>query len=1034
MATRMDPQLFEELARGDDEAEIDAIIRLWPNRAPPEQVRIVSRFGDIATCRMKRGDIIAVRQHPSTRSLKASRRLNNDTCTCGSTGDSEYATASFTDATERSESAKRRRPRARETGRGVVIGVVDYGCDFAHKAFRNSDGTTRLLKLWDQRPDPGGDQSVSPYDRGRVFERDAINEALGRNNPYEALDYHPAPEGRKAARKGAHGTHVLDIAAGNGSGIAPRGMAPKADIIFVHVASGDTGGLHNFGDSVGVLEAIDFITREAGDRPCVINISMGRHGGPHDGSTLAEQAIDTLLTRRKGLFLVQSAGNYFGRSIHASGTLREGASTRLGWQVYNTSRVGSELEIWYPGADAARVEIKDPKAEISLRLAPGDRKEIRNLDGGLVGRAYARIGDPGNADNHIDIFLYRGAPTGQWSVTVTGEDVSDGRWHAWIERIGGTRQPRFTRGPVSDAVTCGTIAHARNAIQVAAHNDRRPPRMASFSSAGPSRDGRDLPMIAAPGVKILAARSAIPGRTNSHEEATRKSGTSMAAPYVSGLVALMLEAAPDASQKVIRRLLELSARPMGEDDRTGVAAHWGAVRPLRAIRFARRWQRKRRRQAQSHEERNHNPYAPTNINHNEDTMEQTTLIPAPISSSEWTIIANWIGRGLVPTDGTGAFRPGITPADAVPLSQSPTAAASAIARALTAYAARSFSGTPYRSSNRSALRILAGSILPAVPPTASEWRMLGEFMERETTLNRTTSRTRSLFGTNDADNRRDMAHFLACARLQSTLGSTMGTNYCNFPVNSPDPAIQILAQSLSKVGALLDWPQISLDQRRVYVMSKLVTTYGYSREAAAGIVGNLEAESGVMPERVEGSGRATPRYSRDWNGRRVRHTAADIQNRSRRARTGPRRPGIGLAQWTSGNRRRGMYAFAHVGIAPGEFIIYFMDHQIAYLVHELATSYRRLDRQLRRPGVSVDDASDGMIYDFERPGSILEPDPNRPGRKRRRPRSDPQVQEKLRERRQRSHRALRAYDATVPRGSTTPQAPQGATRPSVPVS
>ena len=68
----------------------------------------------------------------------------------------------------------------------------------------------------------------------------------------------------------------MDIAAGNGEADGPAGIAPDADLIFVHLADRNTGGLANFGDSVRLLEAVDFISRTAGPQPCVINISAGR--------------------------------------------------------------------------------------------------------------------------------------------------------------------------------------------------------------------------------------------------------------------------------------------------------------------------------------------------------------------------------------------------------------------------------------------------------------------------------------------------------------------------------------------------------------------------------------------------------------------------------------------------------------------------------------------------------------------------------------------------------------------------------------
>ncbi len=117
--------------------------------------------------------------------------------------------------------------------------------------------------------------------------RNAINAALGQPDPYSALGYGPPPD--NAFQQGTHGTHVMDIAAGNGHGSGVPGVAPNADIIFVEVAandipfSGPNAVGKSFGDSVQLLEAVKFIFEQAGDRACVINASLGTNGGPHDG-------------------------------------------------------------------------------------------------------------------------------------------------------------------------------------------------------------------------------------------------------------------------------------------------------------------------------------------------------------------------------------------------------------------------------------------------------------------------------------------------------------------------------------------------------------------------------------------------------------------------------------------------------------------------------------------------------------------------------------------------------------------------------
>lgn len=548
----MDPALRQLLRaeRATPDREIEAIIRLRDPRAAVPGVRLVARFGRIATCRLSVGDVPAVRRHLAVRSLKASRRYGPEPA-MDPGGDGVRGGPLQAD---------RRRPpeldAAGLTGAGVVVGVVDWGLDVDHPAFTRADGCTRLLALWDQRDGDG--VAPAPYGYGRVHRRAAIDAALRTADPYGTLGYHPADADRGG---GTHGTHVAAIAAGSAD---PPGVAPRATLVFVHLADRGTGGLSTLGDSVRLLEAVDFVRRTAAGRPWVVNLSVGRHGGPHDGRTLFELALDDLLAATPGALVVQSAGNYFRARAHAAGTVAPGATRTLTFRTRPGDPSCNELEIWYDGGDRFDVRLTPPGSGPGPWVRLGEQVPVV-ADGVTVGRLYHRAGDPNNHDHQVDAFFEPTAPAGEWAVDLRAARVADGRFHAWLERDDRCApcQPRFVAGDVERTGTIGTIATGRLPLVTGAYDARDPAApLAPFSSAGPTRDGRGKPDLLAPGVAVLSARSAPAGSRRSPGGWIRKSGTSMAAPHVTGAAALCLQATGGRVGVVgLRRLVLDAVRP-----------------------------------------------------------------------------------------------------------------------------------------------------------------------------------------------------------------------------------------------------------------------------------------------------------------------------------------------------------------------------------------------------------------------------------------------------------------------------------------
>lgn len=137
----MEPALWE-LTEGDTTEEVGVIIRLHRPDTIPPNVRVIARFGNIVTCRLQRGAIVATRNDESVASMKASELLTP--------GDDVVLDEETIYSP--SQDSDRRRPIINDdiTGKRILVGVVDWSCDFTHLNFRHADGTTRLLALWDQ--------------------------------------------------------------------------------------------------------------------------------------------------------------------------------------------------------------------------------------------------------------------------------------------------------------------------------------------------------------------------------------------------------------------------------------------------------------------------------------------------------------------------------------------------------------------------------------------------------------------------------------------------------------------------------------------------------------------------------------------------------------------------------------------------------------------------------------------------------------------------------------------------------------------
>lgn len=526
--------LVSTVSAAADEVSVVALVSDVDAWEAMSEVRVGSRIGKnisdltLVTARIPVARIEAVRRHSCVQSLKAAHSIRP---VLSATTDETSSTTSRLPFGAQPDGA-----------RGVVVGIIDFGCDFAHQNFRDSNGQTRIETIWHQA---GQGQGIPGFTYGRVIRAPEINQALKQSDPYAALRYGPEPDSPNQI--GTHGTHVMDIAAGNGRGSRVAGCAPSATLVFVDLSATDIPWQgskvvdYSFGDSVRLLEAIIFVFEQAGDRPCVVNLSLGTNGGPHDGTTLVEQGIDAQVRSKPNRAVVIAASNSHDHGIHAMGTIPSGGSVDVEWR-HAVSRQPAELEVWLPGLSNTAVQLITPNGIALETVESNDNRSW--LDNGQIGVYIAnRRKDPNNGANQIGIYISDEFLAGTWTVRLHERGPVPVDFHAWIERFDHA-QSKFVTGR-ADTHTLGSISCGLDSIVVGSYDAHKAARPISwFSSEGPTRDGREKPEISAPGHDVLAAHS----RTGTM--AVRKSGTSMAAPAVAGIIALLFAEARRGNSNV----------------------------------------------------------------------------------------------------------------------------------------------------------------------------------------------------------------------------------------------------------------------------------------------------------------------------------------------------------------------------------------------------------------------------------------------------------------------------------------------------
>lgn len=481
------------------------------------------------------------------------------------------------------------------TGEGVVVGVVDAGFDYMHAAFRRpADGALRIKRVWEQSATTlDGASAPAKYGYGiELNTPELIEKAQGDSD------------------SNSHGTHVAAIAAGSDAykDGAYVGNAPDADIVLVALDL-------NASTNADISNAVQYIFDYADEvgKPCVVNLSLGNQDGPHDGTSTFDTMTDAM--QGPGRLIVGAAGNHRTDAFHIDHTFATADAaplrTFVKYKVAPSNSVsGGTIEIWGEKGvdftvDIAAYSTFNKKDARSTTVYPAEG--VTNVDFGKYATGTWKVASevsPLNGKPHVVLTSALTSIRNNYAIALTVTPKTAGRVNIWSDNTYLALESRdiegFSAPDAASSTLCEIGGTGKRILTVGSYTTRNEYTtnggqqatlqetvgdLSSFSSYGPTVDGRMKPNITAPGCFIISAVSNNDASGNlmyaeynenfgRYNQYGYMQGTSMASPFVAGIVATWLQAYPQLTPEQLHEIVQNTAR---KDSFTATApdSNWG---------------------------------------------------------------------------------------------------------------------------------------------------------------------------------------------------------------------------------------------------------------------------------------------------------------------------------------------------------------------------------------------------------------------------------------------------------------------------
>ncbi|MDF2610444.1 MAG: hypothetical protein K0R92_1918 [Lachnospiraceae bacterium] len=426
----------------------------------------------------------------------------------------------------------RRLPAYNLRGQGVFVAVIDTGIDYTNPIFRRTDGTSKIVALWDQTIS-SDDQYPEGTFFGTEYNNEQINQALSNQNPLEVV---PSTDNI------GHGTMLAGIAAGNE---VPEnefsGVAPDSDLIIVKLKQAKTALREflqipldaNCYQENDILWALDYVLKVARKfrRPVAICIGLGTSQGSLDGKGPLNNML-SFFGDYPGVAITVPAGNEGNKRGHFFGAIPKTARISTVELNIGENESGFTMELWGTSPNTYSIDILSPTGEYIPQIVESlyTHRKIRFLfEDTTIFVDYEIVGT--HRGEQLILIRFIAPSPGIWKINVYSRGGFTGTFHIWLPISGFISDTTFfIRSDPTTTIT--SPADASSPIAVTAYN---PESEVLFLEASKGFTSNNVikPELAAPGVDVIVPTL--------EQGFTTASGTSIAAAHTTGISAMFLE-------------------------------------------------------------------------------------------------------------------------------------------------------------------------------------------------------------------------------------------------------------------------------------------------------------------------------------------------------------------------------------------------------------------------------------------------------------------------------------------------------------